>query len=61
MSSVILCNHAHSRDALYSEIIFEWLVDVATKVCLVDFQDIAVPLCKYTNPICDMTFWGSDK
>jgi hypothetical protein len=36
-------------------------MDVATKVCLHDFQEIAVPLCKNTYSICDLTLRGSNK
>jgi hypothetical protein len=36
-------------------------MDVAIKVCFADFYDIAVPPCRNTNPICDLSFYGSDK
>jgi hypothetical protein len=37
------------------------LVGVVTKVYLDDFHEMAVPPCKYTNPVCDRPLWGSDK
>jgi hypothetical protein len=43
----------HSRDASNNAIISEWLVDVATIVCLDDFQETAVPPCMKTNHVCD--------
>jgi hypothetical protein len=61
MWSIILRNQAHSRKASYNIIIFEWLVNVAINVCLHDFQEIIVPPCKNTYPICDLTFQESDK
>jgi len=36
--------------ASYNVIISEWLVEVATKVCMDDFQEMAVPPCKYMYP-----------
>jgi hypothetical protein len=36
-------------------------MDVATKVYLYDFQEIVVPPCKNTYPICNLTLWGSEK
>jgi hypothetical protein len=59
MWSIILRNQAHSREASYNTIISEWLVDVAIKVYLHDFQEIAIPLHKNTYPICNLTFRGS--
>jgi hypothetical protein len=29
-------------------------VDVVTRVCLEDFQEIAVPPCRNINPVCDL-------
>jgi hypothetical protein len=57
----ILRSHTHSCDASYKAIISEWLVDVDTRVCFEDFQDIAIPPCKKTKPVCDQPLWGSDK
>jgi hypothetical protein len=50
----ILRSHTHSRDAPNNDIVSEWLVDVATIVCFEDFQEIAVPSCMKTNPVCDL-------
>jgi hypothetical protein len=36
-------------------------VDVATKVCLHDLQEIVVSPCKNTYPVCDLALRGSDK
>jgi hypothetical protein len=36
-------------------------MDVATKVCLYDFQEIVVPPCKNTYHVCDLALCGSDK
>jgi hypothetical protein len=36
-------------------------MDVATKVCLHDFQGMVVPPCKNTYPDCGLALWGSDK
>jgi hypothetical protein len=36
-------------------------VDVATKVCLHDFQEIVIPLCKSMYPVCDLTLQESDR
>jgi hypothetical protein len=61
MWSISLRNQAHSRDASYSVMIFEWSVDVAIKVCFVDFHEIEVPPCRNMNPVYDLAFYGSDK
>jgi hypothetical protein len=58
---IILRSHTHSRDASYKAIISESLVEADTNVCFVDFQEIVVPPCKNTKPICDMSLWGCDK
>jgi hypothetical protein len=47
----------HSRDASYSTIILELFVEVATKVCLDDFHDIAIPPLRKTKPVCDLALW----
>jgi hypothetical protein len=36
-------------------------MNVAIKVCFVDFHDIVVPQCKNMNHVCDLSFCGSDK
>ena len=48
---VIRRSQAHLRAASYSAIISEWFVDVATKVCLQDVQDISVPPQRNTKPV----------
>ena len=51
----------HSRLVSCSARISEWLEDVATRVCFVDFQEIVVPLKVKTYPVCERALWGSDK
>jgi hypothetical protein len=36
-------------------------MDVATKVYLHDYQEIAISPCKNTYPVCDIVLRGSDK
>jgi hypothetical protein len=36
-------------------------MDVATKICLHDFQEIVVPPYKNTYLVCDLALRGSDK
>ena len=38
----------------------EWLVDAATKVFLLDFQEKVIPLFEKTKPVGDLGFWGYD-
>ena len=61
MWSTILRSHTHSRDASYNAIISKWLVEVDTKVCLDDFQEIVVQPFKNTKPVWDLPLWGSDR
>jgi hypothetical protein len=58
---ITLRSHTHSRDASYSAMISEWLVEVAVRVYLEDFHEIAVPPCRNTNPVWDLPLWGSDR
>jgi hypothetical protein len=58
---IILRSHTHSREASYRATISELFVDVVTKVCLDDFHEMVVSLCKNTKPVCDLPLWGSDK
>ncbi|PRQ32335.1 hypothetical protein RchiOBHm_Chr5g0045231 [Rosa chinensis] len=39
---MIALNHTHSRTASCRAMISEWFEEVATRVCLVDLQDIAM-------------------
>jgi hypothetical protein len=39
----------------------EWLVEVDIKVCLDDFQKIAVPPFMKTKHVWDLLLWGSDR
>jgi hypothetical protein len=36
-------------------------MDLATKVCLHDFQEIVVSPCKNTYHVCDLALRGSDR
>ena len=38
--------------------ISEWFVEVDTRVCLDDFQEIAVPPQRKTYPVCDLHVCG---
>ena len=58
---IILQSHTHSCDASYNAIILESSVDVATKVCLEDFHEMDVPLCRNTKHVYDLALWGSDR
>jgi hypothetical protein len=58
---IILRSHAHSREASYNAIIFEWFVEVETKVCFDDFHEIAVPPQRNTYPVSDLPECGSDR
>ena len=57
---IIRCSQTHSRVASYRAIISEWLVDVATKVCFTDRQEMAAPPQRNTKPVWDLALWGSD-
>jgi hypothetical protein len=40
---IIHRSQTHSHVVSYMAIIFEWLVDVATKICFTDRHDMAAP------------------
>ena len=60
MWPIIRRSQTHSRAASYSAIISEWLVDVATRVCFTDHQEMAVPPQRNTKPVYDQALCGSD-
>jgi hypothetical protein len=61
MWCTILRSHTHSHVSSNNAIISEWLVDVATIVCLDDFQETTVPPFMKKNHVCDLASWGSNK
>jgi hypothetical protein len=58
---IILRSHTHSCEVSQKAIILERFLDIATKVCFIDFQEKVIPPCKKTNPVCDLALWKSDK
>ena len=48
---IIRHSQTHSHVASYKAIISEWLVDVATKVCFTDRQEMVAPPQRNTKPV----------